>query len=537
VCIKFPEGNFVLDKRYVNKRFKTITNILADCQTSEIDLSNTPVSYEIFNHLLDNFSIMKKETSIALEMLNASNFLEDTRLHFYCLDIATLIIRKKLKVSILNDLAYDIVSMIILKFSESSEKLLDLFKTDLDTFKNFLPLINVVIKDVNHIPLFEGAKRIKYFEKIPLEYLNYLSESKEVSIRLESPIDEFPNPNGNILKLRLMGNIIPFQWGNLNSLTSLSVNYSIGDNIRHLTNLTKLHINGFIKRNQVVPKIDLSNNINLIHLIISVNYANISDVIKTIPHPQKLETLNICSAHIVAFEDIGIDSSFSGLLKFSYTNRNNIRSLQGIGNLICLRELYLCNIDQGTDILEIFNLPHIKKIRIKIVSIPQNMHLLHKVSSSLEEIELFSRAGNMDLFDISFLSNLTSIKKIYLSHINAENWEFLLNLKNIKIFKMYKTNFNDLSYLQNKHQIEKLLLFDTNLRIINPLDRFKNLRRLFISSKFKIRILDPYPNKLRSIQVVGDNISFRDKMKTPSENIGIVKIYTPPKKISRSFFL
>lgn len=339
-----------------------------------------------------------------MEVLKASDFLNDIRLDDYCLDVNIMIYRKKINLNVLIDLPYTILSIIASKLHKKSEDLLNLYDINQDFFQTIKPLIDVNITDIDHLPLFKGAKKIKYFSEFPIEYLNCLSESENILIRLESPIEEFPNPNGTLTGLSLRGYNIPFRFDNLSSLVNLQINCMIGDNIKYLPNLRCLSIDGYVKRNQIAPKIDLSNCVNLNLLVlynISDNSLNVYETIKTISHPQKLESLKIFHKNISNFSDIGLDYRFSGLLFFSI---NNIRSLKGIRELSSIQKIKLSRIFHDTDILDIFDLPHIKNIKLSIDSIPENLNQLQKVSSSLEKIEIFFPSRN-SVFDLSFLGN------------------------------------------------------------------------------------------------------------------------------------
>lgn len=505
VTVKFPEGNFTFSKRNL-KRFKTIYNIINDTKTSEIDLCDTPVKYEVFKHLL-KLNAQTKDPLIILEMLIASDFLEDIRLQYYCDYIKHMIYKKLLKPCILKEMPYHLLSLIRFHYT-TSEQFVNLFGADEDLLQMVIPLVEMIdIEDIDHLPLLKGIKNIDCDDiPIPIEYLKYLSESESVSVKLKTLIEEFPNPNGCLLHLNLIGKSIPLNWKNLNSITKLSVNYTIGNNIRYLTNITDLEIYGDIKT-PPVSVIDLSNCSKLTSLTFKTTYYNIYGSIKTISNPEILENFSITTFYISEFIDIGLDHHFSGLKRFTCKSKK-LRNLRGIKDLVSLETIQLWYVLRETDILEIFNLPNIKEIKLHMKYVPENIHKLENVSNSLKKISISSFHSVLDL---NFLRKLKSVQIIHISNVDVENWEFLLNLENIKRFSSNCTNFNDLSYLQNKDKILSIDLTYTSVRSIQ-IDMFENLRSLCISSKFNIILSAPYPKNLKRIEFRGKCLSFNEKI-------------------------
>jgi hypothetical protein len=535
--IIFGKETFIADeshKKYITHRFLTIRNILNDCDTSEINLSDTPVSLDTFKMLMGGFNISIEDIkdehirNNILEMIRASDFLEDQNFQEILSLIRSLILKKYITVNHIMDLSFSILVSLFDGFRYAKDFLLIFKNLDDENqrslFEELLPFIKVHITNKEDLKFFKGAKSID-FASNKLVFQNdmeYFSESQEVSLKLSREVTHFPNPNGTLKSLVNRGNNSTLKWDNLGSLMKLSVvDYFDVANFRFLPNLTHFHCTSAIGYKVFNP--DFSNCPNLTSIEVTTK-SYTSEFIKTIPHPEKIKTFWISSSDIKSFADVGLTKSFKELDNLHISHK--LSSLEGIVEFQSLTKVKL-RIDNNTDISDLFRLQNITTLCLVLESIPNQLENI-KIPDSLDCLILNFVGESYE--NISFLSNFTKLSKLRLLRLSVDNWNFISKLQNIERLAIVDSNFGDLSLLEKIPKLKYLELLGTRVTNYKCLDRITKLRELEIRSKVDVKISKRYPQKLKYITVY-DNNKVRFSQKLRYTTLPMRKRYRIPQKI------
>lgn len=515
--IVFGEKTFEVYERhrkYVENRFLTIRNIVNDCGTSEIDFSETPVSFDVFKMMMEGYKISVKDDDITniLEILKASDFLEDQNFLENLSIIRTLLLKKIITINQIMFLSFNILISLFDGFRYAKDFLI-IFdnledENQYQLFQELLPFLKVHIINKDDLRFFKGAKSIDFrSDRLVVQNdMEYFSESQEVSIKISREVIELPNPNGTLRSLVIRGNTQFLKWNNLSSLLKLSiVDHFDVTNFKFLPNLTHFHCTSAVGYKHFNP--DFSNCPNLRSIEVRTGIYT-SEFIKTIPHPEKIETLWISSSDIKTFDDIGLTKNFKGLdnLHLSY----RISNLDGISNFQSLTRVNL-RIDSNTDIYDLFRLNNITILFLILESIPNQLEKI-KIPDSLDGLILNFLGKNYE--SISFISNFTKLSKLRLLRLNVNNWSFLAELQNIERLAIVNSNFDNLLLLEKLNSLKYLELLETRVTNYKCLDKITKLRELEIRSKVDIKISKRYPQNLKYIMVYdNDKVRFSQKLK------------------------
>ena len=354
-----------------------------------------------------------------------------------------------------------------LNFSLCCKKLYSFFQNRDKILKT-----NIEIPHIHHIKEIETSllknilskyKSIKEIEtSFNDEKLKILTKAK--LIYLEKL--RFDGISSNIGLFMNMINIkqLYLEWTESKSFDLGLLNLSFLSNLSNLEILKLSHceiediepIKGLIKLKEFSM-----NNVSKKSENIEQDYSNIS--------PQDLENFEIPDFYFFRkpLFDISPISNCFNLEKLEF-RETELNSIEPISKLINLKELNLFHLSQQIDILHLLNLKNLKSLSIRSTSIINIDSIKYLVN-----LEKLDKSWNFHS-DIIFISCLNNLKILNLTRNSITNIEPIKNLKNIEVL-ILKGNINleDISPLSNMVNLKILNLSETKVSNISPIKYLK----------------------------------------------------------------
>jgi hypothetical protein len=142
-----------------------------------------------------------------------------------------------------------------------------------------------------------------------------------------------------------------------------------------------------------------------------------------------------------------------------------------------------------------------------------DIEMLEKLKNNMVEITI----DNKLLTDISFLKDLTQLKRLYILNSNILNLEPVKYLKNLETLSIGNKLLTDISSLKDLTQLKELYILNSDILNLEPVKYLKNLETLFIADGFpgiidcsifknlkKLKSLDLNNNEVENIGAVNN---------------------------------
>lgn len=172
-------------------------------------------------------------------------------------------------------------------------------------------------------------------------------------------------------------------------------------------------------------------------------------------------------------------SSLNSLEYLYFYNNSNLSDLSPLRNIKSLKYLtfYSCSSLRSVEPLSgLTNLVYLNFINTKLISDYNYLSGL----INLEEIHINGMSNSMK-GNLSFLSKMINMKKLYITNTNISNANSLENLVNLEELDMNNDFLqSDLSMLKNCKKIRFLSLYRNQISTIEPLEEMTLLEKVFI---------------------------------------------------------